>query len=176
MVEKTIDKKDIYNGKIIDLVIHKIQTEDGRISQREVVKHPGAVCVVAVNEEKKIVFVKQFRKAIEDYLIEIPAGKLEKNEDPKDAVIRELNEETGYEVKKIDFVTKFFTSPGFADEIIHLYFAEISNKGNTNFDEGENIEIIEMSLDEALKGVSEGLISDSKTITGILLYQNMLRG
>lgn len=169
MIEKTINKIEIYKGKIISLFKHTVKIGD-KISTREIVEHPGAVCAVAINKHKKIILVKQFRKATEDYLLEIPAGKIEPNEDKENSIIREIKEETGYDVSKIEYITEFFTSPGFANEKIHLYFVKLGEKGNTNFDEGENIDILEYDLEDIIDMIKKQKIIDSKTITGILLY------
>ena len=115
MIEKTIKKEKIYEGKVIDLTIHEVEIKDS-ISYREVVEHRGAVCAVPITREGRIVLVKQFRKAVEDYLLEIPAGKLEINEEPSEAIKREIKEETGYDVSNIEYGIKFYTSPGFSNE------------------------------------------------------------
>lgn len=173
MIEETISKKDIYKGKVIDVQVQEVQF-DGKRSKRELVFHKGAVCAVAITEEKKIVLVRQFRKAVEDYLLEIPAGKLEEGEEIEPAIIRELREETGYEVKELDYVTKFYTSPGFSNELGHLFTAKLGEKGDTNFDEDEYIEIFEMGLDEVLALIEDGKIIDAKTILAILMYKKSL--
>lgn len=172
MIEKTIEKKSIYEGKILNLSVHKVETKNGT-SYREIVEHRGAVCAVPVNKNGKIVLVKQFRKAAEDFLLEIPAGKLEVGEKPEEAVKRELKEETGYDVLNIEYVTKFYTSPGFANEIIYLYIADLGEKGDTNFDEGEDIEIFEYDIQDLLNMIKYGDIIDAKTVTGILLYNSL---
>lgn len=174
MIEKTLEKKVIYEGKIINLTVHKIEAGE-HISYREIVEHGGAVCAVPVTKDGKIVLVKQFRKAVEDFLLEIPAGKLEKEEIPLEAIKRELKEETGYDILNVEHITKFYTSPGFANEIIHLYIAYLGEKGDTNFDEGEDIEILEFDIQELLNMIKKGDIIDAKTITGILLYNSLRR-
>lgn len=170
MIEETISTKTIYKGKVIDVVSKEVKTRENKTSTREIVLHRGAVCAVAVTKENKIVLVKQYRKAIEDYLLEIPAGKLEQGEEPSDAIIRELQEETGYETIQSRYITKFFTSPGFSNEIAYLYFAELGNQSETCFDEDEDIEIFEYSLEEILDMIHAGKITDAKTIVGVLMY------
>ncbi|MEC1961090.1 ADP-ribose pyrophosphatase, partial [Bacillus subtilis] len=114
--EKTIAKEQIFSGKVIDLYVEDVELPNGKASKREIVKHPGAVAVLAVTDEGKIIMVKQFRKPLERTIVEIPAGKLEKGEEPEYTALREPEEETGYTAKKLTKITAFYTSPGFADE------------------------------------------------------------
>lgn len=109
--EKTLKTEEIFNGKILHVQVLEVELPDGKTSKREIIKHPGAVCVLAVTNEHKVVMVEQYRKAAERALIEIPAGKLEPGEDPLEAAKRELEEETGYACAKLEPVTAFYTSP-----------------------------------------------------------------
>ena len=113
---KTIDRTVIYNGSIIDLEVHDVELPDGSTSKRELVFHHGAVAVCAITPENEVLLVKQFRKPADQPLLEIPAGKLEKGEDRKEAAIRELQEETGYIASDLQFVTNMYGSPGFSSE------------------------------------------------------------
>ncbi len=169
MIEETILTKNIYSGKVIEVVTKEVKI-DNKVATREIVLHRGAVCAVAVTKENKIILVRQFRKAIEAYLTEIPAGKLEDREDIEAAIIRELREETGYQVTDLKYVTKFFTSPGFSNELGHLFFAKLGEKGETDFDEDEYIDVHEYGLQDILKMINNGEITDAKTILGILMY------
>jgi len=171
--EKTIKKTKIFDGKIISLQVDDVRLPDGNTSKREIVKHPGAVAIIAVTEEEKILFVKQYRKPLERSLIEIPAGRIEEGEEPKITALRELEEETGYTAKDLKFVTSFYTSPGFANEIIHLYITEDIQRlaEPVQGDDDEFIEIIELSLDEAHEYVQTGKIQDAKTNYAILYLQ-----
>lgn len=167
LFEKTLATKSIFKGKVIELVVKDVQLPDGNTSKREVVYHPGAVAVIAVTEEKKIVLVNQFRKALEKTIVEIPAGKLEKGEEPLDCAKRELEEETGYKSEELTFVTSFYTSPGFADEIIHVFYTDALLKGETNPDSDEFIDVVEVTLEEAEKLMLEQRIHDAKTVFAI---------
>jgi ADP-ribose pyrophosphatase len=149
--EKTIDSKVIYNGKIIDLHFEKVELPDGRTSEREIVKHPGAVAVLAVTPEDKIVFVRQYRKPLNREIIEIPAGKLEPGESPETCAIRELEEETGYRTNNLKFLQSFYTSPGFADEIIHIYYTDQLKTGTEQLDQDEFVELMEARWMKRLK-------------------------
>ena len=106
--EKTMKSERIYEGKILNLRVDTVELPDKKYSKREIVEHPGAVAIIAITKDKKLVMVKQYRKAVEDFLWEIPAGKLEVNEEPKETAIRELREETGYEAKKLSYITEFY--------------------------------------------------------------------
>ncbi|WP_409270540.1 NUDIX hydrolase [Neobacillus sp. SCS-31] len=171
--EKTIGSKEIFSGKIISLRVEEVELPNGKTSKREIVKHPGAVAVIAVTDEKKIVLVEQYRKAMERAMVEIPAGKLEKGEDPSECARRELEEETGYECREMEWLTSFYTSPGFADEIVHLYIAKgLSKKeGAAELDEDEFVNVEELTLDEALAYVKEKKIYDAKTAYAIQYLQ-----
>lgn len=163
LYEKTIRTTPIFQGKIISLQIDDVQLPNGKEGKREIVKHPGAVAVIPVTKEGNIILVKQFRKALEKEIYEIPAGKLERGEDPFECAVRELREETGYTSSSLCFITSFYTSPGFADELIYIYEAEGLIAGEVQPDEDEFVEVIEVHLAEALKMVEKQLIHDAKT-------------
>lgn len=172
-VEKTIRTKQIFSGKVISVQVDDVLLPNGKQSKRELVKHPGAVAVIPVTEEGKIIFVEQYRKPLERSIVEIPAGKMEKNEDPAVTAIRELEEETGYTTNSLTYITSFYTSPGFADEIIHLYVAKNLKKGNGNahLDEDEFVHIMEVTLEEALQLIKEQKIFDAKTAYAVQYLQ-----
>lgn len=173
--EKTIHTEKIYDGKIISLQVDDVQLPNGKTSKRELVKHPGAVAVIPITPDKKILFVEQYRKPLERSLIEIPAGKLETGEDPEITAIRELEEETGYTTKKLTYVTSFYTSPGFADELIYIYLTDELERLEQSIpgDEDEFVELVELTLDEAEKYVKQQRIHDAKTNFAILYLQTL---
>lgn len=171
--EKTIHSERIFEGKIINLRVDDVVLPDGRESKRELIEHPGGVSVLAVTEESKIVLVEQYRKAMELTTLEIPAGKREKGEEPIVTALRELEEETEYTCDRLEFVHSFYTSPGFADELLYLYEA-IGLRKNENIvqlDEDEFVEIMEVTLDDALALIKSGRIQDAKTIIAIQYLQ-----
>ncbi|MDG5787688.1 NUDIX hydrolase [Evansella sp. AB-P1] len=165
--EKTIKKDLIYKGRIIDLSLHEVTLPNGGTSKREIVNHPGAVAVIAVTEENKLILVNQYRKPLEKVIAEIPAGKLEKGEDPLECAKRELEEETGFIANKWTDLSSFYTSPGFADELIYLFLAEELSEGTENLDEDEFVECFEVTLDEAERLIKNQSIHDAKTIIAL---------
>lgn len=172
--EKTMKTEKIYEGKILSLRIDTVELPDKKYSKREIVEHPGAVAVVPITDEGDIILVKQYRKAVERELLEIPAGKLEINEEPKECVARELKEETGYTSSNIDYVFEFYTSPGFSNEKMYLFVATDLKEGEAEPETDEYIEIQKYKIAELLDMVKKGEISDSKTIIGILIAEKAL--
>ncbi|MGM8366451.1 NUDIX hydrolase [Virgibacillus sp. W0181] len=165
-MEKTIERQLIYDGKIIQVHVDKVMLPNGKTSYRELVNHPGAVAIIPITSDQNIVFVEQYRKPLERSLLEIPAGKLEQGEEPEITAVRELEEETGYTTDHLQYVTSFYTSPGFANELIHIYMTNNIHplKESVQGDDDEFVEIVEMSLEEAKKATSDKRIYDAKTI------------
>ncbi|AID45110.1 NUDIX family hydrolase [Candidatus Arthromitus sp. SFB-mouse-Japan] len=173
LFEKTLFKKEIYNGNFFTVEKLSVLLPDGNTSTRDIVRHCGAVAIIAVTQDEKILFVEQFRKPVDKVLLEIPAGKLELNEDPLRCAIRELEEETGYTSSDVEFLGKVAMTPGFCDEVMHFYFAKNLNVGVKGGDEDEFINVCEFTLDEVNLMISRGEILDSKTISGIKLFEIM---
>lgn len=175
--EKTIQTEMKFQGRIITLQVDDVQLPNGKAGKREIVKHPGAVAVIAITEDKKIILVEQYRKALERSIIEIPAGKIEPNEDPELTALRELEEETGYTTKKLQYIQSFATSPGFADEVIHLYLAEniVKVEEKADLDEDEFVELMHVSLEEMESMITTKQIYDAKTAFAFLWVKNYLK-
>ncbi|WP_286229061.1 NUDIX hydrolase [Neobacillus mesonae] len=171
--EKTLHSKEIFSGKIITVELQDVELPNGKQAKREIVKHPGAVAVIALTNENKIVMVEQYRKALEKIIVEIPAGKLEKGEEPASCARRELEEETGYVCESLEPLLSFYTSPGFADEIVHVFLAKgLTKKENpAAMDEDEFVNLKELTLEEAIQYVKEQKIYDAKTIYGVQYLQ-----
>jgi ADP-ribose pyrophosphatase len=171
--EKTLKSEEIFSGKVISLHLQDVELPNGKRSKREIIKHPGAVAILAITDEKKIVMVEQYRKALERTIVEIPAGKLEKGEEPALCARRELEEETGYECANLELLTSFYTSPGFADEIVHVFLAKgLTKKENSAaLDEDEFVNLEEITLEESLQYIKEQKIYDAKTIFAIQYLQ-----
>lgn len=177
MWEKTLSSKTIHQGKFLNLREDMVELSNGKTASRLIVEHPGAVAVVPVTQNNEIVMVEQFRKPAEQVMLEIPAGKLEKGEDPGECAVRELKEETGYTAGTLTKLTSFYTTPGFCDEVIHLYLAT----GLTFFeacpDEDEILQSKVIPFHVALEKVMTGEIKDLKTMAGILMaWQWLERG
>lgn len=167
--EKTLAVKNIFSGKVIRLDVHEVLLQNNHTSTREIIRHPGGVGVIPVTEKGEIYLVRQFRKPYECELLEIPAGKLEKGENPQDCGERELREETGLRASKITFLTEMYPSPGYTDEKIHIYKAEGLTEGESEADEDEFLNVHKFTLSEALEMVRKGDIKDSKSIIAILM-------
>lgn len=172
--EKTLKSERIYEGKIINLRVDTVELPHKKYSKREIVEHPGAVSILALTKDEKIILVRQFRKPVEEFLLEVPAGKIESNEDPGNCAFRELKEETGYIAASIKKILEFYTTPGFSNEVMHLYLARNLQEGIANPDEDEYIEAVYLSLEEAMDKIKNGEIKDSKTIVAIMAYKNLI--
>lgn len=168
LYEKTLETKEIFNGHIIRVTVDKVELENGSISNREVVKHPGGVCVAALTENDELLFVKQFRYPYKEILLELPAGKLEKGQNPLENGKRELLEETGAVGREYITLGKLYPSPGYCGEIIHMYFCKVDHYEQQNLDEGEFLNIEKIPLSRAVEMVLNNEIPDSKTQTAIL--------
>jgi len=173
--EKTIQTKRVFKGKVISLQVDDVLLPNGKESKREIVKHPGAVAVIALTADDRIVFVEQYRKPLERSLLELPAGKMEPNEAAEKTARRELEEETGYTTESLTYITSFYTSPGFADELIHLYYTDrlIRLKEPVALDEDEFVEVRYLTLEEAEQCVVNQEIYDAKTAYALLYLRNM---
>ncbi|SDI96960.1 NUDIX hydrolase [Salimicrobium halophilum] len=174
--EKTVSSTSIYEGKIIDVKVDTVQLPDGNQSKREIVTHPGAVAILAITDENKLVMVEQYRKPLEKSLIEIPAGKLEKGETPEGTAIRELEEETGYTTDHIKLINSFYTSPGFADEIVYIYLADNLQRleQTVEGDEDEFVTMKEVTIEEAEELEKNRRIHDAKTSYALMYAKQYL--
>jgi len=169
-MEKTINKKTIYKGSILDLDLLEVELPNKKTAKREIINNADAVVILAMDEDNKIYFVKQYRKAIEDYLLELPAGKIDEGESPLVSAKRELAEEIGFSSNKFDFLFSFYSSPGFSKEKIHAYKAVDLFEYKRNGDDDEFIEIIKLPFQEALECIKNNRITDVKSISTILYY------
>ncbi|MGV3263283.1 NUDIX hydrolase [Cytobacillus pseudoceanisediminis] len=171
--ERTINTEKIFTGKVISLQVEDVELPNGKTSKREIIKHPGAVAVLAVTEDNKIVLVEQYRKALDKIIAEIPAGKLEAGEEPRVCAERELEEETGYGCTEMEWLISFYTSPGFADELVHLYIAKglMKKENAASPDEDEFVNLMEVTLDEAISLLKQQRIYDAKTAYAIQYLQ-----
>ncbi len=168
-MEKKIDSTTLYEGKIITVNKDHVECPNKKIATREIVRHHGGVGILAIVNDQ-IILVKQYRYAYQQDLLEIPAGKLEKDENPYDAGKRELEEETGYNCKTMNLIDQIYPTPGYCDEVIHLYEANDIYKVDhpRDGDEDEFIDITMIPIDEAYQKVLKHEIKDSKTIIAIM--------
>lgn len=169
--ERVIKTEKVYEGRVVTLRCDTVELPGQKYAKREIVDHAGGVTIVALTEDNKIPFVKQFRIATGKHLLELPAGLIDHNENPKQAALRELEEETGWLAEEVKFLVEFYTSPGFTNEKVHIFKAENLKKTQVNFDDTENIEIIELTMEEALHKIKLGEIIDAKTIVGLLYVE-----
>ena len=172
--EPTISTEHIFTGKVISLQVDTIALSDGRTATREIVKHPGAAAVVAIHDGKLIV-VEQYRKPLGKTQIEIPAGKLDPKEEPIVAAARELEEETGYIAHNLQLMHQYYTSPGFADEILYTYFTNEVTIGQQNLDDDEDVIVKLITIEEADAYIASGHISDAKTLLAVTAWKLLLR-
>ena len=173
--EKTIATREIYNGRIIHITEDTVLLPDGKEAGRELVLHSGGVAVIAVDKEQNVLMVEQYRKPYDEMVLEVPAGKLEPDENVKLAGLRELQEETGYKANKITYLGKCYPTPGYCSEVITLYFAEELEFVGQNLDEGEFLNVKKIPLKKLVEMVMNNEIYDAKTIITILKADKILK-
>jgi len=176
MTEKPLNQKYIFKGRIINVRVDDALMPDGTVASREVVEHPGGVCVAPLTDDGEIVMVRQFRYPYSEVLLELPAGKLEKGEEPFLAGKRELREETGATAKSYVSLGKLYPTPGYCGEIIHMYLARALSFGEQQLDSDEFLEVVKIPLDEAFNMVMNNQITDSKTQVGIVKAYYLMNG
>ena len=174
LYEKKLTSKQIFDGKVVKLFVDTVELPDGKEAIREIVRHPGAVCVIPVTPEGEVIMVKQYRYAFEQIMLEIPAGKPEPGEDPLEAVKRELEEESGVVAGNIEYMGEIFTTVAIFDEKIHAYLATDLVYKNAHPDEDEFLEVEKIPLSTLVDMVMNGEIKDSKTQICILKAHKLL--
>ncbi len=172
--ETVLASERIYEGHILNLRVDQIRTPTGVEALREIVENSGAVAVVAVDQQKRVVLVNQYRHAVAAIVTEIPAGKLDGAEDPLEGVQRELREETGYRAGQWQVLGKIYPSPAWSSEFVHLYLATDLISGPTAPEADETIEVVMRPFAEVIEQVRAGLITDAKTVAALLLAQTAL--
>ncbi len=173
--EKTIRTEEIYTGSIIRVEKLTVELPNGKTATRDVVRHQGAAAVVPMTDDGKVILVKQYRVPNLCLSIEIPAGKLDPGETPECCATRELREETGYTAEKLQKLFAMKSTPGFSDEIIHVYLANGLTVGKADPDEDEFISSLTVSLEEAKRMIHDGRITDGKTIAGLYAAMDQQR-
>lgn len=166
--EKTVESELKYDGKIVKLFVDKAEVENGDIVKREVIKHPGGVCVVPLDEDENVIFVRQFRYPHKRVFLEIPAGKLEYGENHRECGLRELKEETGFVCDSFEYLGNLVPTPAYDTEIIHMYLARRLHAGEQNLDKDEFLETEKIPLKKAAEMIMKNEIADAKTQVAIL--------
>lgn len=177
MIEKTLHSTRIYEGRVLSLDVLDVEMHNGVRALREIVRHAGAVAVLARIPDGRFALVRQFRKPVEQPMLEVVAGILEPNEEPEHAARREIREETGHHVRTISGLGTIYPSPGYTDEVIHVFFAELGpDAGASDPDHDEHLELVLMSRDEVEECMRNGEIQDGKTLAAWLLAEKMACG
>ncbi|WP_419193200.1 NUDIX hydrolase [Kolteria novifilia] len=167
---KIVDARTIHEGKKFDLVRHVMQTSDGKRVERDFCRHQGAVVIIPLLPGDRVVLIRNYRHAPDVVLLELPAGTLDAGENPDDAAVRELAEETGYRAGSIERLTEFYPSPGISNERMYLYVAERMTAGEMALEEDEQIVPEIVPLKEALAMASDGRLRDAKTMVGLWFF------
>ena len=168
--------KNIYKGRIINFNLETVTLPNGATVELEVIHHPGAAAVVPLKDARTVLLIRQYRHAVGGYIYEIPAGKLHPGEDPRVCAQRELEEEIGYKAGQLDHVVSAYTTPGFTDEVIHIYKATQLQKGKQNLGDDEVLALAEFPLERTIAMIREGVIKDAKTIVGLQCAYLMVLG
>ncbi|MCR4294558.1 MAG: NUDIX hydrolase [Elusimicrobia bacterium] len=168
LIETFVSKKTIWRGRAVNFDVDTVRLPDGKLATREYMSHPGAVGVVPFVDEDTVVLVRQYRHPVGEVTLELPAGKLDASESILSCVKRELAEETGYTAAKFTPLIRYWPTPAFADEVLHLFVATGLKPGKMNADDDEFIEAVTMPFEKAVELVRRGRIRDSKTVIGLL--------
>ncbi|MEN7972281.1 MAG: NUDIX hydrolase [Verrucomicrobiota bacterium] len=171
MYEKTISKKTVFEGRILDVDVLEVELEDGRRSIREIVRHGVAVAIIPRLPDGRFIFIRQFRKAMERVCFEVVAGNCDPGEPEEVSAARELQEETGYAPDSLELLGPIYPSVGYCTERIDVYFAEVSEQGETDLDEDEHIETVILSEAEMDEMIRTNQIADAKTLAAWMLYK-----
>jgi len=174
-MEKVLSSDRVFEGKIINLRVDTVELPGGRAGVREVVEYPGAVAVVALNDGGELYLVRQYRHPVAKELLEIPAGKMEPGESTEDCARRELLEETGCVAEELKPLLRFFSTPGFTTEEMHLFLAAGLAQGEQSPDDDECIDVVTVPFERAVEMVWSGEICDAKSVAGILAAQEYRR-
>ena len=177
MEERTLDSRQIYEGRRVNLRVDKVVLPGGRETTREVAEYPDCVAIVAVDAEDNVILVRQYRYAVGRELLEIPAGIIEPGEEPRDSAIRELGEETGYTAAKMQQIGGAYTAPGYSTECMHLFLATGLEPGPSHYEQDEIIEVVPVPLKDIPSIISSGDVCDGKSVIGLVtLLLHLERG
>ena len=171
-MEKTLSSQLIYDGRAVKLRVDTVQTANNRQTTREIVEHADCVAIIAVDADSNILLVRQFRKAVDKELLEIPAGGIDPGEDPEATVRREQREETGYLPKKVEKLGGFYSAPGYCSEYLYLYLATDLTPSQLYAEDTEEISLVRVPVSEIPNLLASGKICDAKSVAGLLTYLN----
>ena len=167
-MEKTLSSNLLHRGRHFDFLQDEVELPNGSKTKRDVVRHPGAVAIVPILSDGRVVLVRQYRYAAGKELLEIPAGTLEEGEPPLECATRELREETGYEAEELEPLLSCLMAPGYSDEVIHFFAARGLKEVGADTEPDEDISVVPLDLAEVRRLIKENVIEDAKTIVGIL--------
>jgi ADP-ribose pyrophosphatase len=170
ILERVLSSKILYEGRHFSFKTDVVELPNGRRTTRDIVDHPGAVAIIPILPDGRIVLVRQYRYAVKTDLLEIPAGTLEKGEKPLDCAFRELREETGYEANSMERLMSCYVAPGYSSELIHFYVASALRKAESHMELDEAITVERIEFEQVLNMIKENIIVDAKTVVGMLAY------
>ena len=172
--EYTIESRTVFQGKILNLRVDTVRLSNGRVTTREIAEHSPSVCAVPIDGQGNVLMVRQYRKPVENDLLEVVAGGIEENEDPYAAALRELQEEIGHTAGKLQLLSSFWLAPGWCTEFMHAFLATDLSPANLDADYDENISVVPVPLDNVLGLIERGEIQDAKSIASLLLAHSLL--
>ena len=173
--EKVLRKERVFQGRVFTTEVWDVELSDGSLSRREIVCHPGGAAIIPVDHEGNVYMIRQFRAPFLQIMLEIPAGKLEQGEDPKEAAIRELSEETGLSAKTVTELGTVYPTPGYCQEKLHLYMATELTVGEDHPDDGEFLSVEKIPLSQLVEMAETGELKDAKTTIAVLRADRKLR-
>ena len=173
--EKRVNSRKVYDGAILNVRVDTVTAKKGH-AYREIVEHNGAVAAVALTDENEILMVRQYRYACDEVVLDLPAGKIDKGEaDPREAMIRELKEETGYSAGQVKYLGYINPSVGYSEEVIHLYLMTELTPGAQKLDDDEALDVEKMPFEEVYEMAAQGKLPDAKTVAGLFMAKHQIR-
>ena len=173
--EEPVSHETVHTGRIVNLRSDTVRLQNGKIAGREVVEHNGGVVIAAITDSGHVIAVRQYRYPVFEELLELPAGKLERGEDPLECAKRELSEETGYTAKSWVDLGKIYPSPGFCEEILYIFLATGLTQGDAHPDEDEFLSVTTINFDEFWEMIMSNSLPDAKTIVGVVKAERYLK-
>jgi ADP-ribose pyrophosphatase len=176
LTEKTIEVTKVFEGQVFQVEVQTVEMPDKRHARREIVRHGGGACILAVDDHDHVYLVRQYRKAFDSELLEVPAGKLEPGESPEACARRELAEETGLQAENVELLARMYPTPGYCSEILYIFLATGLVVGEARLDDGEHLVCQTFPVADVLAMIDRGEIADAKTLIALLSYRRRLAG